>query len=118
MRFVVEFSDFSLYFLFSSRRRHTRCALVTGVHTCALPLSAIEIENRLRKRLPFLPSGIFNSRYRLVTWMFYSGIVERSHIMHRSDYFGLEGKVMINDLLNICAAALEAPLKSFDIELS
>src|SRR3546814_4473074 len=23
---------------FSSRRRHTRCALVTGVHTCALPI--------------------------------------------------------------------------------
>src|SRR3546814_7714540 len=25
---------------FSSRRRHTRCALVTGVQTCALPISA------------------------------------------------------------------------------
>src|SRR3546814_2371104 len=30
-----------MYFLFffSSRRRHTRCALVTGVQTCALPIS-------------------------------------------------------------------------------
>src|SRR3546814_973320 len=27
-----------LFFLFSSRRRHTRCALVTGVQTCALPI--------------------------------------------------------------------------------
>src|SRR3546814_10220158 len=26
------------YFFFSSRRRHTRCALVTGVQTCALPI--------------------------------------------------------------------------------
>src|SRR3546814_11589332 len=26
------------YFLFTSRRRHTRCALVTGVQTCALPI--------------------------------------------------------------------------------
>src|SRR3546814_3535942 len=26
---------------FSSRRRHTRCALVTGVQTCALPISLI-----------------------------------------------------------------------------
>src|SRR3546814_4279982 len=26
-------------FLLSSRRRHTRCALVTGVQTCALPIS-------------------------------------------------------------------------------
>src|SRR3546814_3806153 len=25
---------------FSSRRRHTRCALVTGVQTCALPICA------------------------------------------------------------------------------
>src|SRR3546814_3449093 len=30
----------SLLFFFSSRRRHTRCALVTGVQTCALPISA------------------------------------------------------------------------------
>src|SRR3546814_10804091 len=28
-----------LCFFFSSRRRHTRCALVTGVQTCALPIS-------------------------------------------------------------------------------
>src|SRR3546814_13048053 len=27
-------------FFFSSRRRHTRCALVTGVQTCALPIFA------------------------------------------------------------------------------
>src|SRR3546814_8612324 len=29
----------SSVFFFSSRRRHTRCALVTGVQTCALPIS-------------------------------------------------------------------------------
>src|SRR3546814_6220919 len=29
-------------FFFSSRRRHTRCALVTGVQTCALPIYAAE----------------------------------------------------------------------------
>src|SRR3546814_4180097 len=28
-----------LIIFFSSRRRHTRCALVTGVQTCALPIS-------------------------------------------------------------------------------
>src|SRR3546814_3201735 len=32
-------STISGEFLFSSRRRHTRCALVTGVQTCALPIS-------------------------------------------------------------------------------
>src|SRR3546814_4640701 len=26
----------------SSRRRHTRCALVTGVQTCALPICTVE----------------------------------------------------------------------------
>src|SRR3546814_1421486 len=28
-----------VYIFFGSRRRHTRCALVTGVQTCALPIS-------------------------------------------------------------------------------
>src|SRR3546814_10641588 len=27
-----------IVYIFSSRRRHTRCALVTGVQTCALPI--------------------------------------------------------------------------------
>src|SRR3546814_5582216 len=30
--------SFVVCFFFSSRRRHTRCALVTGVQTCALPI--------------------------------------------------------------------------------
>src|SRR3546814_2770592 len=30
-------SSLCVVFFFSSRRRHTRCALVTGVQTCALP---------------------------------------------------------------------------------
>src|SRR3546814_2033977 len=33
---VVEYMLF-----FSSRRRHTRCAVVTGVQTCALPISGV-----------------------------------------------------------------------------
>src|SRR3546814_7920319 len=32
-----------IYCFFSSRRRHTRCALVTGVQTCALPICACAI---------------------------------------------------------------------------
>src|SRR3546814_10539825 len=38
MCFLCCFSFFVCFF-FSSRRRHTRCALVTGVQTCALPIS-------------------------------------------------------------------------------
>src|SRR3546814_10415615 len=51
-------------FFFSSRRRHTRCALVTGVQTCALPIlfndSAlkgahfIELCNQARTPIVFL----------------------------------------------------------------
>src|SRR3546814_6350779 len=37
-------------FLFSSRRRHTRCALVTGVQTCALPILARDAPGRNAQR--------------------------------------------------------------------
>src|SRR3546814_10466644 len=33
-----------MIFFFSSRRRHTRCALVTGVQTCALPISRAALD--------------------------------------------------------------------------
>src|SRR3546814_6631402 len=36
-----------LLFFFSSRRRHTRCALVTGVQTCALPILVAGTIDRL-----------------------------------------------------------------------
>src|SRR3546814_1448115 len=38
-----------MFFFFSSRRRHTRCALVTGVQTCALPI--------LTYATPLAPNG-------------------------------------------------------------
>src|SRR6187200_180308 len=40
MYFVV----FFVFFFFSSRRRHTRLCQVTGVQTCALPISGAAIE--------------------------------------------------------------------------
>src|SRR3546814_1835903 len=43
--FYCAIYDFSVFF-FSSRRRHTRCALVTGVQTCALPISWVVLERR------------------------------------------------------------------------
>src|SRR3546814_7931859 len=42
-----------MFFFFSSRRRHTRCALVTGVQTCALPISPW----RLAQARPISPMG-------------------------------------------------------------
>src|SRR3546814_7367789 len=39
-------------FFFSSRRRHTRCALVTGVQTCALPISPLHGVFVIRLKAP------------------------------------------------------------------
>src|SRR3546814_18144392 len=36
-----------LLFFFSSRRRHTRCALVTGVQTCALPIYLVGLRSSI-----------------------------------------------------------------------
>src|SRR3546814_9714801 len=41
----------SVCFCFSSRRRHTRCALVTGVQTCALPIYEDHLETFEKNRL-------------------------------------------------------------------
>src|SRR3546814_10473289 len=41
-----------MFFFFSSRRRHTICALVTGVQTCALPILADAlVEDTVRTRI-------------------------------------------------------------------
>src|SRR3546814_2068292 len=40
------------FFVFSSRRRHTICALVTGVQTCALPILGKFYWQRLARIYP------------------------------------------------------------------
>src|SRR3546814_7290504 len=57
-----------MFFFFSSRRRHTRCALVTGVQTCALPISNIkEAVAGYRKTVEFVVTPAFayttNAKY-------------------------------------------------------
>src|SRR3546814_8753280 len=44
--FTTFFMFVGLFFFFSSRRRHTSCALVTGVQTCALPISTTRQNDR------------------------------------------------------------------------
>src|SRR3546814_17325579 len=59
--FVYDSCNWSLLvvshiFFFSSRRRHTRCALVTGVQTCALPIcpsSARRLDAKSRRNVDF-----------------------------------------------------------------
>src|SRR3546814_6643209 len=48
-------------FFFSSRSRHTICALVTGVQTCALPILSMPFLNTLRGDKPRLVRNYLKS---------------------------------------------------------
>src|SRR3546814_12282480 len=52
------------FFFFSSRRRHTRCALVTGVQTCALPISYVTGFARAYARAVDLPEAEIGAAVR------------------------------------------------------
>ena len=57
---------FMLCFFFSSRRRHTRCADVTGVQTCALPICPLcTLSNRERTE-PFRKRSMMKASYHQV----------------------------------------------------
>src|SRR3546814_16831964 len=56
-------------FFFSSRRRHTRCALVTGVQTCALPILFFPLMAGLYYFFPFATG--FRLSDRLAKWAFW-----------------------------------------------
>src|SRR3546814_5240390 len=58
-----------LCFFFSSRRRHTRCALVTGVQTCALPIYAAfaQLDARLSDQLTMSIGGRYTNEQRELT---------------------------------------------------
>src|SRR3546814_10663376 len=55
-------------FLFSSRRRHTRCALATGVQTCAHPISVCNERERARRRGIAQSSRAFTSSGSYPGW--------------------------------------------------
>src|SRR3546814_2707144 len=54
-RLLISYVVFVVRFFFSSRRRHTSCALVTGVQTCALPISNGAIVGRKPIKLVLRP---------------------------------------------------------------
>src|SRR3546814_19941373 len=68
------------FFFFSSRRRHTRCALVTGVQTCALPilvlldvwlqgsrLDGLDLLDEIKRRDPSIPVLVISGHGHLDT---------------------------------------------------
>src|SRR3546814_3809936 len=66
-----------MFFFFSSRRRHTRCALVTGVQTCALPIficGAMFLSGCASSRIPSTPvKGVSNEMFE-GTWGSYPDV--------------------------------------------
>src|SRR3546814_6964665 len=65
-----------LCFFLSSRRRHTRCALVTGVQTCALPICGFVVQKYLETgaaagcvlMAPVPPTGLLGPGLSLAVW--------------------------------------------------
>src|SRR3546814_7118450 len=64
-----------MFVFLSSRRRHTRCALVTGVQTCALPISGSITSERPPPCPIWLPitssisdCGVHNSTVSRLPW--------------------------------------------------
>src|SRR3546814_4571351 len=52
-----------LCFFFSSRMRHTRCALVTGVQTCALPICFVAHDFPAKASPRWVSGGIVYIRF-------------------------------------------------------
>src|SRR3546814_10798852 len=61
---------FICMFFFSSRRRHTRCALVTGVQTCALPIFKLRWDQDLGETMKLVSLTSYNDfkRNALSDW--------------------------------------------------
>src|SRR3546814_2693751 len=66
----ILYEVFGISFFFSSRRRHTRCALVTGVQTCALPIlwRANGLGTAIFELAMFVWAGFKNGVYSADTW--------------------------------------------------
>src|SRR3546814_7263732 len=81
------FSFSLLFFFFSSRRRHTRCALVTGVQTCALPICG-DFRERAPEQEKALPG---NGRARIGGRLLFCG---GGRGMNATCYHWVEGRIV------------------------
>src|SRR3546814_10711577 len=77
---------------YSSRRRHTRCALVTGVQTCALPIWALL------------------GQKELAAGEFLVGPVQKDRHLERKDMLAVQ--VLVEAVIVACAVAKEERRRS------
>src|SRR3546814_2188286 len=104
-------------FFLSSRRRHTRCALVTGVQTCALPISSRTV---LREAIKMLAAkGMVVSRSKVGTrvrersaWNMFDTEVLRWYLEGGVDRRFLRDLAEIRLAVEPAAAALAAARRS------
>src|SRR3546814_16797319 len=84
----------SYCFFFSSRRRHTRCALVTGVQTCALPIyEALVALSRMPGNGPGAAGRVADAAFNLITDLCESDGLSAAQII----YDELTGLSVAND---------------------
>src|SRR3546814_778171 len=90
-------------FFFSSRRRHTRCALVTGVQTCALPIcsfsfnspfGACTVCSGLGTRMEVDPELVVSDPQATLA----EGVIQPWSGAHVADYFGRLLKALGDEL--------------------
>src|SRR3546814_5046007 len=85
-------------FFFSSRRRHTRCALVTGVQTCALPISfvlsvaAVAILALYGRDYILFPAL---AGFMIVAPLLAVGLYEKSRAREQGETIGLRGMLFV-----------------------
>src|SRR3546814_5418469 len=72
-------------FFFSSRRRHTRCALVTGVQTCALPIFGKFLKTCTYQRIETDAASVMIGEYcsRLCALEGFAGHAEQANVRVR-----------------------------------
>src|SRR3546814_9920145 len=71
------------WLFFSSRRRHTRCALVTGVQTCALPIFMLVSHHPPNHNLLLLI--LTQGFYRLILEFFHAPSHAQCLVEYRSE---------------------------------
>src|SRR3546814_718855 len=84
---------FYFLFFFSSRRRHTRCALVTGVQTCALPICDVSRTGGHRQGKDLQTDGDDQHNESAASITLLGGVAMGTGVMIGAGIFALTGQI-------------------------